>query len=186
VLGPGLNPYGTANSDGVYVWKSTNDVTLKNCRIYGTLVVVCPGKKLVVDGSVLLQPISNDFPALIVDGDIEFRFSSATALSEATVGINLNPAGAPYQGQTDTDKTDTYPSEIQGLVHCTGDINWTSDNIIRGAVISEGTDSSDAFKIDTAKATIVYDGTIYNSPPQFYTSQVKMIPQANSYKQVVK
>jgi hypothetical protein len=185
LLTPSLNPYGAPNPDGVYVIRSSNDITIKNCRIYGTLVVINPGKRLTITGCNLIQPSRVDFPALIVNGDCAFAFNSANSLSEASVGANFNPAGAAYQGVTDTDQADTYPNEIQGLVHITGSLAINQACTLRGAIICESSSNSKAVDINADGARIYYDSGLYTNPPQFYTTSVQMLTQAGSYKPVV-
>jgi hypothetical protein len=185
VLSPSVNPYGVPNPDGVYVIRSSNDITIKNCRIYGTLVVISPGRRLTLTGANLIQPSRPDFPALIVNGDCDFAFNSSTPLGEASVGVNFNPAGAAYQGMTDTDQTDFYPNEIQGLVHITGTLSIDQPCTVRGAILCESSANSRAVDINADGVRIYYDSGLYTNPPQFYTTSVQMLTQAGSYKPVV-
>lgn len=184
VLGPGRNPFGTANSDGVYVIRTSSNLTIRNCRIYGTLVVICPGKEVTIDSSTFIQPVRADYPALIINGDAKFNFDSTGSLSEAAVGANFNPTGAAYLNTTDTDTSDTYPCRIDGLVHVTGKLSVQKPCVIRGAVICESTAGTDAADINTATFQVNYDSTLYTSPPQFYTTSVPMRSLAGSYKPV--
>ncbi len=184
VLGPERNPWGSPNAEGVYVIRTSSDLVLKNTRIYGTLVVICPGKKVTVDSSVLLQPYRLDYPSLIVDGDAVFQYSSDVPLSELLLLANFNPAGVPYDGASDSDMADEYPSEIQGLVHVRGTASLAGTARIRGLLICESAASSDAVKCEGANE-IVYDRSLYVNPPQGYTTTVQMIPESGSWKQVV-
>jgi hypothetical protein len=191
-LGPGVNPWGATDPDGVYVIQTNSDLTIQDSRIVGTLVVICPGKKVTLNGHVLLQPARGNLPALIVDGDLKLGFTSADPLSEADRGTNYNPPGAPYppddpsNNSTDNDLGDQYPSEIQGLVHVTGKIEVSQPCRIRGAVICEST----ALKAINCNSDweIVYDPALFTSRtkiPQMYTTRVTMQPQPASWKQVV-
>jgi hypothetical protein len=185
VFGPGYNSYGTANADGVYVIQSNTDVTLHNVRVYGTLVVNNAGHKTILDNTVLLQTYRSDYPALICAGDCTMQFTSPnTTMSEATNGVNYNPVGAPYNGLTDTDMTDTYPSEIDGLVHICGMLTVSQPCLIRGAVIV-GSTSSNAFQVTASQMQVIYNPALYTSPPQYYTTQVKMVPQTGTWLPVV-
>lgn len=192
VLGPGVNPWGATDPDGVYVIQTGSDLTIKNSRIVGTLVVICPGKKVTLDGQVFLQPARSNLPALIIDGDLTLNYTSANPLSEAAENTNFNPPGAPYppddpsSNSTDNDRLDQYPSEVQGLVHVTGRIEIKQPCRIRGAVICEST----ALKAVNCENDfeIVYDPALFTARtkiPQLYTTQVKMQPQPGSWKQVV-
>jgi hypothetical protein len=185
VLGPGANPFGVANPSGVYVVRPSGDLTVKDARIYGTLVVILsPGRKLRVEGSVNIEPSQKDMPALIVKGDAELSFTSAgTPLSEGSVRVNFNPNGAPYAGVTDGDRSDLYPSQIKGLIHVTGRVLLQNDGVIRGAILCESTASTDALATDTRE--IFYDPDIYKNPPRHYTASVPMVPMRGSYRRVV-
>jgi hypothetical protein len=185
VLGPGCNPWGAANADGVYVIRTGSDLTIRNTRIYGTLVVICPARSVTVEGNVLLQPARSDYPALIVQGNLVLGYTSAnSSLSETVQGVNYNPSGAAYQGAADADMLDQYPSEIQGLAHVTGTLDVQTDALVRGAVLCESAVAADAVRW-RANAEIVHDPNLYLNPPQGYTTQVKMVPQPGSWQQKV-
>jgi hypothetical protein len=185
VLSPGVNPWGTPNPDGVYVVRSGDNLTIRNTRVNGTLVVLAHGKTVTIDGPVLFQNTRADYPALIVDGDLVIQYSrSASGLSESAAGVNFNPPGAPYQGVSDADTSDTYPAEMDGLVHVTGTLFVSKPYLVRGAVIAENP-GGEAMRLDTGSMQVVYDPSLYTSPPQFYTTSVPMVPLAGSVVQVV-
>ena len=69
LLSPGRNPWAATNPDGVYVIRTSSSLTISNTRIYGTLVVICPGQTVTLSGQALMQPARSDYPALIVDGN---------------------------------------------------------------------------------------------------------------------
>ena len=185
MLGPGYNPWGTPNADGVYVIQSSSDITLHNVRVYGTLVVMNPGHKTILDNTVLLQAYRSDYPALICTGDCVMQFTSPNVtMSEATNGVNYNPPGAPYNGITDSDMTDTYPSEIDGLVHICGMLTVSQPCLIRGAVIV-GSTNSNAFQVTASQMQVIYNPSLYTSPPQYYETQVQMVPQTGTWLPVV-
>jgi Tfp pilus assembly protein PilX len=185
LLTAAINPWGATNSDGVYVVSTSSDFTLKSSRIVGTLVILCPGRTVTIDQSVLIQPGRSDFPSLIVDGNLSLQYTSSTALSEVTAGVNFNPPGAAYNGVTNTNLTDTYPSEIQGLVYATGTITWLQPSTVRGALIAASSASNDAFSVQSTAATVLWDGSLYANPPQWF-STVQMVVQSNSYTQVLR
>ena len=97
----------------------STDVTIKRTRIWGTLIIrVGSGNKVLFDDPNLIQNYRSDYPSLIIDGAAEFAMkSSSTNLSESSAGVNFNPAGSPYLGAWDADTSDTYPTEVWGLVH---------------------------------------------------------------------
>ncbi len=137
-IGPGRNPWGIANADGVYYLSAPgSDVTLRDSRILGTLVVRC--RRLTIDNNVLLESFRQDMPALIVDGDLVCNYqSTGSQLRESDEGTNFNPTGVPYNGLSDSDKADSYPSEIRGLVHVRGSLTLGGTALVRGAIICDG------------------------------------------------
>jgi hypothetical protein len=160
-------------------------LTIRDSRVYGTLVVMLqPGRKLILENSLNLEPARKDLPALIVRGDAEFNFTSAaTPLSEPALNVNFNPIGAPSAGVTDSDKLDVYPSQIKGLIHVTGAARLQNDGVIRGAILCESTTSTNALTTDTRE--IFYDPDLYKSPPRHYTASVQMLPLRGSYRRLV-
>jgi hypothetical protein len=186
VLGPGYNPVGAPNADGLYVISSGANLKLSDSRVEGTLVVLCPGRTLSIESNVLLHNYRADFPALIVDGNVELKFTGGTnLLSESAQATNFNPAGAPYQGIVDGDLSDTYPSEIQGLMHVNGTIkvSATGRPWIRGSVICSSTALLDAVNID-GDTTLVHDDAVYDNPPLGYEATLEMRPNAGTWAQV--
>ncbi len=184
VLSPGVNPYGGTNTDGLYVITTSSDITIRRSRINGTLVIVCPGHTVTIKDNVFIQPARSDYPALIIDGNAKLQVVSTSQLSESTEGTNFNPAGAPYLGVTDSDQSDSYPSEIDGLVHVKGTLSLDQSTLVRGAVICESTTASKAVDV-ISNVSIIYDPTLYSSPPMGYTKSVTMSLKAGSWKQVV-
>lgn len=185
LLAPGVNPWGAGNPDGVYVLTVNADITLRNCRIVGTLVINNPGKKVTIKDSVLIQPARPDYPALIIDSDVVLQHDVTKPLSEATIGVNCNPTGVPYLGVTDADTADTYPCEIGGLVHVRGILQFNQAGlIIRGAVICESAALSKAVEVAN-DAQVFYDPALYSKPPMGYTKFTTMSPRPGSWKRAV-
>ena len=181
VLAPGYNSYGTADPNGLYVINTGNaNLTIRDCRIYGTLVVQVGTGTVTVDNAVCWQTYRSDFPALLVSGNAVIACTSATTLlSEVTLATNFNPTGAPYNGGTDNDKKDTYPNEIRGLVHVEGSLKLQQTARIIGAVICNGP----AYVEGTN--TITYNTSLYACPPKWYTYVDGMKLSPESWKQVV-
>jgi len=163
-IGPGRNPWGTANANGVYYLDAPgSDVTLRDSRILGTLVVRC--NRLTIDNNVLLESFRKDMPALIVDGELVLNFASASSqLRESAENTNFNPPGVPYSGATDSDQSDSYPSEIRGLVHVRGNLTLDSTALVRGAIVCEGQVQC------SGTNQIVHDADLSNRPILGYTS----------------
>jgi hypothetical protein len=181
VLAPGCNPLGPSDPNGLYVINTGgSNITLRNCRIYGTLIILAGTHSVTLDNAMFMQTYRPDFPVLLVEGNVDIKLKSiAGPLSEATCNTNFNPAGAPYSGVTDTDKTDLYPNEIRGLIHIKGSLTlWETTRLV-GVVICEGTLNCQATN------TTVYDASLYANPPQGYTYVEGMKVSPGSWRQVV-
>jgi hypothetical protein len=180
-LGPGCNPYGTTDPNGLYVINTNNaSLTLQKCRIYGTLVVLAGTGTVTVGEPVLLQNYRSDFPALLVAGNLVIKNTSATTqLTESGCSTNFNPTGVPYSGVTDGDKVDTYPNEIRGLVHVEGSLSLQQTARIVGAVICNGSVTC------AGTNTITYTSSLYTCPPKWYTYVDGMKLSPASWKQLV-
>src|SRR5215212_2264616 len=143
VLGPGVNPWGTANSEGIY-WINCNNnrLVIERSRIVGTLLVVNPGaNSCVKDGPISWVPAVAGYPSLLVDSDngtsADFSILATNrALSEKENGMNFNPVGAPSDdfGQ-DTDTNDIYQSRIRGLIAIRHDLAFQNRSLIKGQII---------------------------------------------------
>jgi hypothetical protein len=181
VLAPGCNPLGPSDPNGLYVINTGgSNITLRNCRICGTLIILAGNHSVILDNAMFMQTYRPDFPVLLVEGNVSIRLKSvAGPLSEATCSTNFNPAGAPYGGVTDTDKTDQYPNEIRGLIHVKGTLELRETTRMIGVAICEGTLNCQA------TSTVVYDAGLYASPPQGYTCVEGMKISPGSWRQVV-
>ncbi|MCL5282150.1 MAG: hypothetical protein M1376_19855 [Planctomycetes bacterium] len=181
VLAPGCNPLGPTDPNGLYLIDTGGgDLTLRNSRIYGTLILRAAGRTVTVDEAILMQNCRSDFPVLLVEGNLIIRPNSMVgSLSESACLTNFNPVGAPYGGVTDSDTTDQYPDEIRGLVHVKGSLRLQQTARIVGVVICEGTVTCE----DTN--TIVYDPGLSANPPTGYTYVDGMKVSPGSWQQVV-
>lgn len=181
VLTPGVNTYGGGlNADGVYFISTGGaDLIIKSTRIHGTLVVDVGSKIVILDNQVFLHSYRSDYPVLIVNGHVEMNFDSGTQnLDESVWGTNFNPSGAAYQGSSDSDQNDSYPNQIQGLVHVTRKLTMKSTSRIRGVIICED-------KVDCTEFNeIIHDPNLVTNPPEgYYAPLMKIAP--GSFKQVV-
>jgi hypothetical protein len=181
VLAPGYSTFGTADPNGLYVINTSNaNITIQKCRINGTLVVQAGTGTVTLAEPVFLQNYRSDFPVLLVSGNVIIQNTSATTyLTESGCSTNFNPSGAPYNGVTDTDKTDTYPNEIRGLVHIEGSLTLQQTARIVGAVICNGSITC------AGTNTISYTSSLYACPPQGYTYVAGMKLSPGSWKQLV-
>lgn len=122
LLSPFSNPFGAPNPNGIYIINAGGlDVTIKNSRIVGTIVVINAGE-VTVDGEVNWEPAHMHFPALMVAGDLRMRVSDAL-LSESAQSKNFNSLLTPYKTIWDIDQSDVYPSALAGIFYCTGNLN---------------------------------------------------------------
>jgi cytoskeletal protein CcmA (bactofilin family) len=182
VLGPGCNPWGPTDPNGLYCINTNGaDLTIKNTRICGTLIVRTGGKTLTLDSAVFFQSYRTDFPTLLVEGNVVIKYPSATTptLSEVTTACNYNPVGAPYQDVTDGDMLDQYPSEIRGLVHIQGNLDLQQSARLVGTIICEGAVTCDGTSV------ITHNASLYAVPPKGYTYVAGMQVSPHSWKQVV-
>lgn len=178
LLSAGDNPMGAENAQGLYILDlGGQNLELSDFRAQGTFILKNAGT-VTLKGAVNWSPATPGFPALIVQGDLNIAVGSAP-LSEAACDVNFNPAHTPYKGVSNSNKTDTFPSEINGLVFCTGALTISGQASIRGAVLARGATSV------TGSATIVYD-TVYETaaPPGFRDSPV-MIVRKGSWTRIV-
>jgi hypothetical protein len=179
LLSPSGNPFGGGTNDkGIYVVDcGGQDFIVKSARIVGTLVLLNAGPNTAIQTNVNWQPAVANYPCLLVQGPLAIAFN-ATALSEGTVKVNLNPTGTPYPwgaaGTTDTDIVDSYPSTVDGLVYASGNVSTSGapslDQLIVGGTLST-----------VGTLTLNYANTYQlNPPPGFY--QVTMTVSPGSWK----
>jgi len=168
LFSPNNNPYGggsAKNAQGIYVINMNGaNLVISNSRIVGTLVIQSAGT-VTVSGSNIFEPSAPGYPVLLVQGNVTLS-GSTTALSESTIGVNMNPAGTPYPynggagGASNTTTTDTYPSGISGIVYASGALStgFGSNNTVNGVLLSGGATTI------YGTLTLNYDST-YNSNP---------------------
>lgn len=175
------NPWGSPNPDGVYfIDTGGSDLTIKQSRIQATLVIKCgTGRKVLLDDALLLQGHRPDYPTLLVDGILEIGLNSTTTtLNEANYSINFNPANSPYAQVTDADISDSYPNEVQGLIHATGLLTLSRTSIIRGVLITNGNVSV------TGTPQLFHNATLYSRPPLGYVTYAMQLA-SGSWRRVV-
>ena len=177
VLAAGVNEYDGSglNADGVYyINTSNNDLSMGRMRLLGTLIVDVGSGTLTIEQNCLMESYRDDFPVLIVKGAVDADLQGGS-LSESS---NFNPPGAPYLGQTDTDKNDSYPSEIRGLMHVIGSVTFSSNGVYRGVCIVDGSVTV------SGTPTIVHDPSLMMNPALGYTddpTSTEMIIDAQNW-----
>ncbi len=162
------NPFtGEVNQSGIYVIDCEGQaVKIKDARLNATLVLLnAPDSglsdKCAVLGQVSWQPAIPNYPALLVQGHLDFSFEGGTQLSELSLGVNLN-LGEGSQQVLNVDLDGSYPSRIKGLIYASSDVSVLSENAkIQGVLLSGGSiDISSA-----AESTIDYSNRFYRDPP---------------------
>ncbi len=167
LLTPTFNPFGSGatNPQGIYVIDCQgSSISIEDARIEGTLVLLNAGSASKVDQDIYWEAAIRNFPALLVDGDLEMRWHGYHNLEEARADVNFNPPGAPYQGISDNDKIDEYPPVIKGLIYVSGDLDIRDDVLFEGAIIV----GSDFSNIDNLE--LVYDPSLLDNPPPGFTA----------------
>lgn len=176
VLGPGINPYGAADPRGIYIIDcKTKDITLRNCRIVGTLVLANLDKEAIIDGPVSMQAYEPGMPALVASKDIKTK-ADGSALSEVSSGLNFNPFGLGVGLQMDADLVDTYPSRIQGLVYAGRNFENTGTLTVQGTVIVVGSVAI------SGSASIQYNSTVMAKPPPGFRAEPVMRIRPGSWR----
>lgn len=186
LLSATYNPYGSTSSAGIYRISVPlgSRLRIRNCRIAATLIIdLGLLSQLEILEAVNWDRPSGDLPTLVLTTAATSTVSitgTTSTLSESAVGMNLNPAGTPYNGVSDTDKVDTYPSEIRGVIHISGllsSIQIGPTITIVGTLISE---TSLSF---ASGVNISYDPQVLQNPPTAYrTGAAGMDPIAGSWK----
>ncbi len=143
VLGPNHNPFGEPNPWGIYVIDCQEEpIRISRIRLSGTLYLFNLGGDSEVRAPVMLDPLSPNQPTLLVDGDIsigtayQFFMITVRNLSEIIYGVNYNPVGLPYNGESDDSTDDSYPSKITGGVYATGTVTIQQDCDYEGFVVA--------------------------------------------------
>lgn len=189
VLSPASNPYGATNPKGVYVIDCLGiSVILEDCRIVGTLVLRNPGSATGIFRPVNWEPAVANYPALMVEGDFAFK-TFDTQLSEASTGVNFNPAGTPYLAASDDTMDDTYPSLISGIVYVSNDatddssFTRTAVNgvwIVGNTLTAIASSSKDPIYFD-----LTYDSRYRDNPPPGFRGPAQVVVSPGTWRQVV-
>ncbi|MGQ0628078.1 MAG: hypothetical protein ACT4PL_08265 [Phycisphaerales bacterium] len=182
VLSPQSNPYGSGNPAGVYLIDcGGSDLTIRDCRIVGTLIIRNAGAGSVITGSVHWEPAQPGYPALIMTrGNLRIN-TSASALSEATITTNLNPVGTPFRGVSDADTLDSYPSTLRGLFYTTGTLAVSGTVTLQGAIVSLGAASISA----SATLTVTKDQALESTPPVGFRTGPVMVTAPGTWRRIV-
>jgi Tfp pilus assembly protein PilX len=184
LLSPTSNPYGSTNAQGIYILNCQNqNVTIGPCRIVGTLVLLNAGSNTTIQGPIIWEPAVPGYPAFLTASPLTISVNSSVGLSEATLGVNFNPPGTPYPfvgGNTNATASDGYPSIINGLIYCGGDLTVSSSPTINGCIISAG-----SIQLNSASLNLTYGNASYAYPPPgFSTTLPALYPVPGSWERV--
>lgn len=180
VLGPNSNPFGTPNARGIYVIDCAgNQIKIKDSRIEGTLVLLNPKSDSTIENTINWKPAFPTLPALLIKGSITIK-PDDKVLSESSQKVNFNPPTMPYNGSSDSDQLDTYPTQITGLVYASGQITVENTVKLYGQFVSG---AAMLFKKDAV--TITRDSTYYDNPPPGFSSGYNMLLKTDSLARVV-
>jgi len=191
LLSPASNPFGfgVANSQGIYVIDCGGDkISIKNSRIVGTLVLLnqnegdseIAGSMHWAPAVVSADPTVTNLPALLSNKKLNLYFTN-TALNEGLVNANFNPTGTKYNDSQDSDKSDTYPSVMEGLIYSEKAIIALNQPTISGVLVGH-----DDIDVTNATLTLKYNPLYFerNAPPGFQAATTYYI-LPDSYRQVV-
>lgn len=173
VLSAGVNSIGGGvNPNGVYAISVplSSTLTIMRSRLQATLLITLGASAaLVVRDENLWEPGTSSQPAMILQGGSLSSVTlggsnSGSSLSEATHGVNFNPAGAPYAGVTNSNTSDIYPSELRGVLHILNErpVIITSNLRTFGTVLAAGNVTINSAAVLTANPALM------TSPPGGY------------------
>jgi len=185
LLSSASNPYGTPNPNGIYyiALPGNQTLTITNCRIVGTLLISAPSAdKVNIQGPVEWEAGSAGYPILIVSGsNCQVTIAgNPTWLSESQAGVNFDPPGTPYQGQSDNDMADDYPPQYRGIIHVMG--GSSSSVQLNANAYIWGTLIADCPVKTTAQCTLVQNPAIYANPPLGYATGNAMAEVPGSWR----
>jgi hypothetical protein len=189
LIAPGVNTAGGGtNGAGVYTISvpALSKLTIRRSRVQATLLVSLGlSAQLVVQDENLWDPGKSGAPSLIVKGGAlsSVSLSGSTNQLVESSGNNYNPAGAPYNGVSNSNTTDSYPNELHGLFHVASNISLSlGDNLtVIGCVVGGGAVTISKGCVFAAQPTLL------SSPPTGYGDPSKgaMLVSPGTYRWVV-
>jgi hypothetical protein len=154
------------------------DLVIRTMRLLGTLVILNPGAGSKIALAVNVAPAVANYPSLLVDGSISIETASAVLEESSSTG-SLNPPGAPYLGDADTDTTDTYPSHIEGLVFINGSVSTSNSPVLMDTLVVGGPMSA------AGQLTLGYRETYIDDPPAGFSHSPVMTVLEGSWVRVI-
>lgn len=138
VMGPGLNPYGTADVNGLYAIDcGGKDLRIRDCRIAVSLIVWNVGTLTVEKGVHWATP-NKRLPALGMKGTALSLALTDASIAESSVRVNLTPIALPFQGVGDTTTTSVLPNTLQGAFYVEGDVTVQTVLPLEGSLVCTG------------------------------------------------
>jgi hypothetical protein len=180
VLSPQNNPYGpSTNPRGIYAIDCAGRTfVLRDARVVGTLILINPKSDSRIEGAVNVAPAIANFPCLLVRGSIRLEHVGS-ALMESS-GRNFNPPGTPYNGLANNTVTDSYPSQVGGLVYVTGSATLSCQGRVDGPFVCGGALTGQG------TLTLGYDSAPALDPPPGFARPAGMEPRPGSAARVVR
>lgn len=165
---------GGVSSTGIYAINVPAGVELiiSRSRIAALLLVqLNAGSKLTIRSRVSWHPPSPALPSLVVYGSptASVFFEGTTLdLSETEAWMNFNTSNFPYLGESDNDKSDTYPGVLCGVFDIQDGIPVTIKNTqrIHGCVLASG-------PVNMEGGRLTADPLLTVSPPEGYTGMAR-------------
>jgi Tfp pilus assembly protein PilX len=196
LLGPGVNCTGGAtitigptSTNGIYVINcGGNTITIANCRVIGTLVLLNVGGGSIIQNSNYFQQgwdqtgHSTGYPVLMVQmassaAALTIKTAATNLADNSTNNINYNQTLAPYQGVADATFTTQYPSRFDGLVYVWGALTTNVSPNVNGVLIVDGTYTGTSL----SSLTLTYDSSFYKNPPPGFTGTA-LAPVSGSWR----
>jgi len=183
VLSPGNNPFGATSTTGTYAIDcGGNNITIRDVRIVGTLIILNAGSGSSITGAVNWQPAVANQPALLwVRGNLLINLGSGALDEQSSGNPNFNPASTPYRGTSDADLADTYPNTIRGIVYTSGSLTVSGTLNLQGVLIAAGAATISA----SADVTITGNPPITTSPSLGFLTGPTMTVVPGSWARVV-
>jgi hypothetical protein len=180
LLSPSSNPFGAeTNPQGIYLIDLADDkVFIKYSRIVGTLVLIRPhtDSRIGDNAPLTWEPAVAGLPALLAtEKDLTIDPSNA-GLVESDLQVNFNPPGTPYAGSSDSDLSDTYASEIKGLIYCTHKLKFMNQASLTGAAVA-----GNNIEV-TGPFDVTYNPSYFHNPPPGFNGPEEIRVLLNSVK----
>jgi hypothetical protein len=198
VLSANNNPYGDENPYGIYVIDADGDeLDVRDSVLFATLVVTNAGSDSEVEADVYWRSASDSLPALVHDGDMEFRMDAGTVTVSHLTGsedisasvpalvsgvastVDLSVAGVKIDiavGPTDS----SYESGLRGLFLVSGDVRVDRDLTLEGTLVAGG-----GVRLNADSVTVTEAADWVANPPLGFVGWYAMVARGGSWGRVV-